>query len=135
MPNQQESSIKVFTLPANSDSRGDLTAIDFGDLEINPKRVFWVRNVPIGTMRGGHFHKICNQLLVCMNGQVKVNIALPNGICFSDTLKQNSAVFLPAYHFVEYIFLETNSELIVLADQFFDSKDVFTIEDWKEGLN
>lgn len=134
MPNQQDSPIEVFSLPVNSDSRGDLTAIDFSDLEINPRRVFWVKNVPMGTMRGQHFHKICNQLLVCMNGSVKVHITLPNGIRFSDTLMQNFAVFLPANHFVEYIFLDTNSELLVLADQFFDSRDVFTIEDWEAGM-
>ena len=134
MHNQQENPIEVFTLSANSDSRGDLIALDFSDLEMNPRRVFWVRNVPIGTTRGQHFHKICNQLLVCMNGSVKVNITLPNGNCFSDTLIQNSAVFLPANHFVEYIFLDTESELLVLADQFFDPRDVFTIEDWEMGM-
>lgn len=134
MHKQQDSPIEVFNLPVNSDSRGDLTAIDFSELEMNPRRVFWVRNIPIGTTRGQHFHKLCNQLLVCMNGSVKINISLPNGIRFCDTLVQNSAVFLPANHFVEYTFLDSDSELLVLADQFFDPRDVFTIEDWEAGM-
>jgi dTDP-4-dehydrorhamnose 3,5-epimerase-like enzyme len=131
MPNLQEAGVKPFILSAHSDLRGELTALDFSDLGLNPKRVFWVRNVPVGTIRGKHFHKLCNQLLVCMNGRIKVNIWLSDGTSISETLKQNSGLFLPVNHFVEYIFLDTNSELLVLADQFFDPTDVFTIEDWE----
>jgi dTDP-4-dehydrorhamnose 3,5-epimerase-like enzyme len=133
MPNQQNGGVKPFTLPAHSDLRGDLTALDFIDLGLSPKRVFWVKNVPVGTIRGKHFHKLCNQLLVCMNGRIKVNIWLSDGTSISETLNQNDGIFLPIKHYVEYVFLDTNSELLVLADQFFDPTDVFTIEDWDEA--
>ena len=133
MPNQQDGRVKPFTLPSHSDLRGELTALDFIDLGLSPKRIFWVRNVPVGTIRGKHFHKLCNQLLVCMNGRIKVNIWLSDGTSITETLKQNAGIFLPVNHFVEYIFLDSNSELLVLADQFFDPTDVFTIEDWEEA--
>ena len=131
MHNHREGRVRSFTLPVHSDLRGDLTALDFIDLGLNPRRVFWVRNVPVGTIRGKHFHKLCNQLLVCMNGRIRVNIWLSDGTSISETLNQNAGVFLPVNHFVEYVFLDMNSELLVLADQFFDPQDVFTIEDWE----
>lgn len=49
-----------------ADARGTLSLID--PLPFDPKRVFWISDVPNGEKRGGHAHPSCRQLIQCVAG-------------------------------------------------------------------
>ena len=54
------------------DLRGGLVAADFGDdLPFLPQRFFTVFDVPSADVRGAHAHRVCEQLLVCVQGAVR----------------------------------------------------------------
>jgi UDP-2-acetamido-3-amino-2,3-dideoxy-glucuronate N-acetyltransferase len=55
-------------------ARGSLVAFDLEDLPFVPRRVFVVRDVPAGAVRGGHAHARGEQLLVCSAGEVAVEL-------------------------------------------------------------
>lgn len=52
---------------------GTLLPIEFeGDLPFIVKRIFTVADVPHGGIRGAHAHKQCQQILICIKGEISV---------------------------------------------------------------
>ena len=65
-------SINIIKLPFFEEDRGDLTVIEeLNQCPFSIARAFSVR-APLNTVRGKHAHKECDQLLVCLNGEVEV---------------------------------------------------------------
>lgn len=58
----------VVALPTFYDERGMLTAVEREPFEIN--RAFWLHGTQ--AQRGGHAHKSCEQLIVCLHGTAHV---------------------------------------------------------------
>jgi dTDP-4-dehydrorhamnose 3,5-epimerase-like enzyme len=56
------------------DDDGTLVPIEFSDLPFEPKRIFYVCNVPKGEERGNHAHFETRQLLMCLQGSILVKI-------------------------------------------------------------
>jgi dTDP-4-dehydrorhamnose 3,5-epimerase-like enzyme len=62
-------------VPSIDEKRGLLLPFDFASLPFVPARMFVVRNVPVGTVRGGHTHREQQQLLFCLSGSLEVSLA------------------------------------------------------------
>lgn len=63
----------LIELPNVADSRGNLTAGEFGkQVPFDVKRYFLVYQVPLVEMRGEHAHRECHQFLVCVRGRISV---------------------------------------------------------------
>jgi len=56
------------------DDEGILVPIEFSDLPFEPKRIFYVCDVPKGEERGNHAHFETQQLLMCLQGSILVKI-------------------------------------------------------------
>lgn len=52
---------------------GKLVAISKG-LEIDVKRIFYIKNVPSGETRGNHAHRKNTQILICIHGEILVTL-------------------------------------------------------------
>lgn len=62
---------RLIPLKVASDLRGSLVAIDTDiELPFAPKRFFAVFGVPSTDVRGEHAHRLCEQVLVCLSGNV-----------------------------------------------------------------
>ena len=60
-------------LEAHHDARGSLVVVEARrDIPFEIERVFYVYGVPEGASRGGHAHRVCQQLLVCVSGYCRV---------------------------------------------------------------
>ena len=66
--------VRLVRLPRVEEARGNLIELDHASLPFLPQRTFIVDNVPRGTVRGGHAHQACQQLLVCLKGRLTVEI-------------------------------------------------------------
>lgn len=67
--------LAVIDLPMFRDARGVLVPVEFEKVvPFVVRRLFWVSEVPLGGVRGGHAHKRCHQFLICMSGLVAVEI-------------------------------------------------------------
>ena len=65
--------VRIHTLKTVQDLRGDLTVAEWEkDIPFKPCRVFFVYGVPNARVRGEHAHRVCEQFLVCLRGQLAV---------------------------------------------------------------
>lgn len=57
------------------DERGLLTfAQEYDGLPFQLKRMFWITDVPVGSVRGGHAHKKCKQFICCLHGSFRLTL-------------------------------------------------------------
>lgn len=68
----RSSMARIITVPLSDEKRGRLVPFDFDSLPFVPARIFVVRDVPLGTVRGGHAHRVQQQLLFCLCGSLEV---------------------------------------------------------------
>lgn len=70
-----EGRVRFVALDEVDETRGRLTGIDYAALPFMPCRSFIVSGVPDGVTRGGHAHEHCEQLLVCLQGRIHVELS------------------------------------------------------------
>lgn len=58
----------------HEDARGRLFVVSPDNLPFLPRRVFWIRDVPPGTERGGHAHASCAEVVFAVSGSVEISV-------------------------------------------------------------
>jgi dTDP-4-dehydrorhamnose 3,5-epimerase-like enzyme len=92
-------------------------------LPFDLKRVFWTYNTPAGIIRGRHAHKVTEQVLVALNGQIRVE--LENGTTYkNEFILDNPAtgLYLPPMYWAN-IHLSDSAILLSLTSTDFDEQD------------
>jgi hypothetical protein len=110
--------------------RGSLAAMEFGSLPFSPARVFTVFGVPSAEVRGEHAHRVCHQLLVCVNGSLAVLI--DDGHERGEVLLDDpgTALYLPPRIWGSQFGYSADAVLVVLASHPYDDADY--IRDYEE---
>ena len=66
---------KILDLPKIEDHRGNLTFIEGKNhIDFDIRRVYYLYDVPGGSVRGGHAHKALHQLMVAISGAFDVTL-------------------------------------------------------------
>jgi UDP-2-acetamido-3-amino-2,3-dideoxy-glucuronate N-acetyltransferase len=65
---------RLIQLQNHPDARGRLVAAETRDLPFQPKRLFLVDRVTAGNARGPHCHRVCQQLLIAVAGEMKAAV-------------------------------------------------------------
>lgn len=101
---------------------GNLIPIELMNTGIEIKRIFFVKDVPVGTIRGNHAHYKTKQILYCMNGQIEV-------ILFDGIKEESQIINKYEYVYVDNLiwdsqkFMTEDTILFVIASTIFDLKD------------
>ena len=67
--------VKEVELPQIHDPRGDLTFVEGGKhLPFNIARVYYLYNVPVDSERGGHAHRVLEQVVFALSGSFRMKI-------------------------------------------------------------
>jgi dTDP-4-dehydrorhamnose 3,5-epimerase-like enzyme len=131
--------LQLIKLNYYKDKRGLLTPFEFKNKKIkinnsllfNVKRLFFV----VGNkdyFRGNHAHKKCSQILICLNGKIKIKTKYKNNSkSFQISNKKGEALFIPPMVWNRIYFINKNSSLAVLCDYKYDFKKEY-INDYKE---
>ena len=116
--------VRRIHLVTAADTRGLLTAAQHpSELPFVPVRVFIVTQSPSGTVRGGHAHRTCHQLLIATSGTVVVEYEDEEGegaVTLSDT---RHGLHIPPLVWAKQTYLTDGASLVVLASHAYDAED------------
>lgn len=106
------------------DENGQLTPIEENrDTPFTIKRIYYITNVPEGARRGFHSHRHLHQILICLNGSVKIQVH--NGEIKEDyELNEPSmGLYIGPKVWREMYDFSAGSVLMVLASEYYDESD------------
>lgn len=115
------------------DERGTLAAFEFSGLPFEARRIFTVYGTPAGQERGGHAHRRCDQVLICLNGMISIDVEDEAGRLLSVSMGSPAqGVYVPAGYWASQRFITARSVLLVIASQPYDPDDYIRDHDeWK----
>lgn len=124
---------KIVELPKISNSQGNLTFIEANNhIPFDIQRVYYLYDVPGGSVRGGHAHKNLHQLIVAMSGSF--DIVLDDGKekkRFHLNRSYNGLYICPMI-WRELDNFSSGSVCMVLASNFYDESDY--LRDYQDYL-
>jgi acetyltransferase-like isoleucine patch superfamily enzyme/dTDP-4-dehydrorhamnose 3,5-epimerase-like enzyme len=107
------------------DLRGSLTAAEMPDeaIPFAPARWFMVYDVPSREIRGEHAHRVCEQFLICVSGQVTV--AVDDGRNRGEVVldRPTMGIYVPPMVWASEYRYEDDAVLLVLASHPYDPDD------------
>jgi len=107
-------------LSRHSDDRGSLLPIELHHLPFVPKRVFTVAGASAGTVRGGHGHRYGQQLLICLNGQIDVQLRHEGKKAKVTLVPDEGGLLIGAEVWSSQTYATESSVLMVLASENYD---------------
>lgn len=122
--------IRKVNFESYKDHKGEIWVIDnlINQIFI-PRRIFRISNVPKDTSRGNHAHLVCEQFIIATKGNCRVKI--DNGFEDESIILEefNFGILLPKLHWIQMYNFSANCELLVLASEIYDDKEI--ISDYK----
>jgi dTDP-4-dehydrorhamnose 3,5-epimerase-like enzyme len=133
MFNSSREEAKIITLPKLLDPRGNLTFVEGNKhIPFNPKRVYWIYDVPGGEVRGGHAFKAQRELIVALSGSFDVVLHDGNGETKYQLNRSYYGLYVPAMHWRHIENFSTNSVAMVLTDKSYTVDEyIRSFEDFK----
>ncbi|MBR5083203.1 MAG: WxcM-like domain-containing protein [Prevotella sp.] len=65
----------IINFPKIIDPRGNLTVAEqMEHIPFNIERVYWTYDVPSGESRGGHAHRVCEEVIIAVSGSFDVTL-------------------------------------------------------------
>lgn len=118
-----------------TDSRGKLNVAQLDHLsqDFSIKRVFWITDVPEGTIRGEHANRECTELLVAVSG--KVSLWLTDGSKeWNITLSNpNQGLYIPPMVWCKLYDFSSDATIVCMADKEYDPEQY--INDYQQFLS
>lgn len=108
----------------HTDKWGKLVALEGnGDIPFNIKRVYYIYGVEEKVRRGFHSHKKLEQVLICVNGFVKILLKTPEREEVVLLDKPNEGLYIGPNVWREMYDFEDDAVLLVLASDHFKPSD------------
>src|SRR5476649_896063 len=117
---------------------GNLTPIEeIVDVPFDIKRIYYITKVPPDISRGFHAHRKLHQVLICLNGSIKIKVKSPKEE--TEFILDNSSVglYIGPYIWREMYDFSEGSVLLVLASDYYNEDDYIRNIDFymKEACN
>lgn len=113
--------LKIF-----NEDRGTLVPVEFADVPFVPKRLFFIKGVPQGTVRGEHGHFKCKQYYICIKGLVLVEMYTGPSEFEVVILRPGQAILVPEMVWTSEEFCTGHEVLLVLCSEEYSKDDYFT---------
>ena len=118
------SNCKIIDLPKIEDHRGNLTFIEQNQhIPFDIKRIYYLYDVPGGSVRGGHAHKDLHQLIIAASGSF--DVILKDGIKEARYHLNRSyyGLYVPPMTWRELDNFSSGSVCLALASLLYDEDD------------
>lgn len=110
-------------VPSYVDSRGVLMAAESGSdaIPFPIERVFWIKDVPVGSRRGGHSHSTCAEAIFPLQGSCRIHVT--DGRNHSDILLDDAqkGILIPPDIWCDLYDFSKDCILVVAASQRYDT--------------
>ena len=114
----------LIRLKDKKDKYGHLTPIESKvDIPFEIKRVYYITGVKEGVTRGFHSHRKLHQVLICLNGSVKIRLKSPNEEEVIELNDCSVGLYIGPYVWREMFDFTEGSVLLVLASEYYDEID------------
>ena len=110
------------TLDCITDYRGSLCVVQKNKLRkpFDIKRVFWIYNVPQDAIRGEHANRNCTELLVAVNGSVKVSLTDGHSQCEVVLDRPDKGLYIPPMVWCRLMDFTPGTVCVCMTDQEYD---------------
>jgi dTDP-4-dehydrorhamnose 3,5-epimerase-like enzyme len=106
------------------DESGHLTPIEASiDIPFEIKRVYYLTRVKPGVTRGFHSHRKLHQMLICLNGSVKIRLKNPDEENIYELSDSSVGLYIGPNVWREMFDFSEGSVLLVLASDHYDESD------------
>ena len=125
---------KIIQFEVHSNSSGNLCVYESDDgVPFDIKRIFTVM-AKKNEIRGNHAHKICQQLLVCVSGEIEVTCDDGLNQRIYRLSEMGKGLLIPAGIWASEKYINEGSVLMVLCDQAYEKNDyIFNYEEFKKN--
>jgi len=107
-----------------TDKYGHLTPIEAKiDIPFEIKRIYYITGVEQGVTRGFHSHSKLHQVLICLNGSIKIKVKNPNEEEIIELNDPSVGLYIGTYVWREMFDFTEGSVLLVLASEHYDESD------------
>lgn len=107
-----------------NDRYGNLTPIEEKhDVPFEIKRIYYISGVEKGCERGFHAHRRLHQVLICLNGSVKIRVKTPGSEEVFTLNKCDEGLYIGKLVWREMFDFSEGSVLLVLASEYYDEND------------
>lgn len=108
----------------SDDKRGVLLAYDFEQLSFEPKRIYFIKDVPPKIDRGFHAHKQLRQYFVAVSGSFDIRTYSTKGGWRTYTLNStNLSLFVESLTWRELSNFSSDAVCLVIASEYYDPDD------------
>ena len=116
---------RLVDIPRHKDSRGNLSVIDDDScLPFPLKRIFYIYDIPAGTVRGGHAHYNLSQFIWSVSGSVSVSTVDANGFERNWLLQLPwQGLLIPPMTWAYETSVSAGCVYIVAASDYYDADD------------
>lgn len=116
---------------------GYLTAIEScRDIPFEIKRVYYITGVPSDIVRGNHAHRRLHQILICLNGSVKIKTEFRDNIEIYELNNPSIGLYVGPYVWRTMYDFSDDCVLMVLASDYYNEEDyIRNYEEYKAECN
>lgn len=106
------------------DKYGSLVPIEANkDIPFEIKRIYYISNVKENVTRGFHSHRKLHQLLICVNGSVKIRVKNPKEEEIYELNNSSEGLYIGTMIWREMYDFSEDAVLLVLASEVYDEND------------
>ena len=117
---------RLIDLPRINDPRGNLTFIENDrHIPFEIKRVYYLYDVPGGSVRAGHAHKTLHQFLIAMSGSFDVTVDDGQQKMKFHLNRSYYGLYIPPMIWREIDNFSSGSVCLALASEFFNEADYY----------
>jgi dTDP-4-dehydrorhamnose 3,5-epimerase-like enzyme len=112
---------------------GYLTPVEqLKDIPFDIKRIYYITRVPSEVTRGFHSHKCLQQVLICLNGSVKIRTKTPYEEAVYELNQRSLGLYIGPMIWREMFDFSDNAVLLTLASEYYSEEDY--IRDYESYL-
>ena len=119
------SGIQILSFRKIPDARGNLTPVEGEhDVPFQIRRVYWIYDVPGGSVRGGHAYRTLEEVFIALSGSFDLTVDDGRGSTVRQTLNRSYyGVYVPSMMWRRLENFSTNAVCLIMASQPYDDRD------------